>query len=91
MAFHFIAIMGQYEEGQRIGWHYASEGRLDKEYIATFFEKVEDECGPVEFGIHKLSTKDTTWNSVVQKDSYFKDVFISQDMDRFIAAICLRR
>ena len=91
MAFHFIAVMSHYEEGQRIGWHYASEGKLDKEYIDSFFQKVEKRCGPVQFGIHKLSTKETSWNSVVEKDSFFKDIAISPDMESFIAAVSADR
>lgn len=91
MAFHFIAVMSHYEKGQRIGWHYATEGRLDRFVIDTFFKKVEEECGPVQFGIHKLSTKDTSWNSVVEKDSFFEDIAISPDMDSFVAAVSADR
>jgi len=87
MAFHFIAIMSHYEKGQRIGWHYASEGRLDRTVLDTFFKKVEEKCGSVQFGIHKLSTKDTSWNSVVEKDSFFNDIAISADIDSFISAV----
>jgi uncharacterized phage-associated protein len=83
-AFHFIAIMSHYRKGQRIGWHYSSEDRLDKEIIQEFFAKVKKKCGDVHFGIHKMSTPSTTWDSVVEKDSFFADVIVTKDMDSFI-------
>lgn len=91
MAFHFIAVMSHYEEGQRIGWHYASDDKLDKDYIDSFFKKIEEKCGPVQLGIHKLSTQDKSWNSVVEKDSFFKDIAISSDMESFISALSADR
>ncbi|MCA4157634.1 Panacea domain-containing protein [Priestia megaterium] len=84
MAFHFIAIMSHYIEGSRIAWHYASEERLDKEVINSFFSKVKRKCGEVHFGIHKLSTESTSWKSVVEKDSFFDDVISTEDMDTFV-------
>lgn len=83
-AFHFIAIMSHYHRGTRVGWHYASSNKLDKELINHFFSKVKKKCGDVHFGIHKLSTESTAWNSVVEKDEFFADVIITEDMDTFI-------
>ncbi|MDT2306003.1 hypothetical protein P7H21_21570 [Paenibacillus larvae] len=40
MAFHFVAIMSNYVKGMRIGWHYASEGKLDKALIKQFIGKI---------------------------------------------------
>ncbi len=83
-AFHFIAVMSHYSRGTRVGWHYSSFDRLDKELVNTFFEKVKRTCGDVQFGIHKLSTDSTSWESVVEKDQFFDDVFVTSDMDTFI-------
>jgi uncharacterized phage-associated protein len=83
-AYHFIAIMSHYGRGIRIGWHYSSFEQLDKSLINVFFDKVKKKCGDVHFGIHKLSTDDTSWESVVQKDSFFSDVVVTDDMDIFI-------
>lgn len=83
-AFHFIAIMSHYKRGTRIGWHYSSLEMLDKEVINSFFSKVKKKCGDVHFGIHKLSTDSTSWASVRDKDKFFADVFVTEDMDTFI-------
>ncbi|MDQ0412745.1 Panacea domain-containing protein [Mesobacillus stamsii] len=83
-AFHFIAIMSHYQRGTRIGWHYSSMDMLDKEVINSFFSKVKKRCGDVHFGIHKLSTESPEWSSVVKKDKFFADVFITEEMDTFI-------
>lgn len=84
MAFHFIAISSDYTSGIRIGWHYADEKRLDTEKIKQFTIKVKERCGDIPLAIHKLSTESVAWESVVKKDSFFKDVFITEDMDEFI-------
>jgi uncharacterized phage-associated protein len=83
-AFHFIAIISHYHRGERIGWHYSSEDRLDKDLINLFFAKVKKKCGDVHFGLHKLSTESTSWSSVVEKDKFFEDVTVTENMDSFI-------
>ncbi|MCY7542159.1 DUF4065 domain-containing protein [Bacillus safensis] len=87
MAYHFIAIISDFSGGRRIGWHYSSEERLDKDYISEFFETVKEKCGKVQFGIHKLSTDSTSWKSVTQKDSFFSDVAVTGDITSFIDVI----
>lgn len=87
MAFHFIAIASNYAEGRRIGWHYSSEGKLDKELIRKFMAKVEDKQRNIQLGIHKILTHSTSWQSVVDRDSYFEDVFVTRDMDEFVKHI----
>lgn len=86
-AYHFIAIMSHYQKGTRIGWHYSSFEKLDKEKINIFFENVKKKCGDVQFGIHKLSTESTSWASVMKKDQFFADVFVTDDMDAFIKSV----
>jgi len=87
MAFHFIAISSDYVLGRRVGWHYASEGKLDKSYIRSFMEKVEQDCGDIQFGIHKLSTESMDWESVLEKDSFFQDVIKTDNVEYFIKQI----
>ncbi|MFB0828009.1 Panacea domain-containing protein [Brevibacillus laterosporus] len=87
MAFHFVAITSNYAEGSRVGWHYASEDRIDKTIIKDFMEKIERTSHNTQLGIHKLSTNSIDWRSVVEKDSFFNDVIITKDIDKFIAFI----
>lgn len=84
MAFHFLAILSDFSGGRRFGWHYSSETRLDTEKIKLFMRRVKDECGDVQFGIHKISTESTSWESVIEKDSFFADVIITESIDDFI-------
>ncbi|MFP3509835.1 DUF4065 domain-containing protein [Peribacillus sp. SIMBA_075] len=83
-AFHFIAIMSSYHQGMRVGWHYSTEDKLDKEIINHFFAKVKKACGEVHFGLHKLSTSSTAWESVTEKDEFFADVAVTDDVDTFV-------
>lgn len=83
-AFHFIVITSQYRIGKRVGWHYSSQGPLNKTVIKKFFQQVKEKCGSVQFGIHKLSTSDPSWKSVVEKDKFFSDVIVTEDMKTFI-------
>ncbi|QIW79429.1 Panacea domain-containing protein [Bacillus tequilensis] len=87
MAFHFIAIVSDFSGGRRYGWHYSSEDQLDKEYIKLFITRIKKECGHVQFGIHKLTTDDISWDSVVQMDSFFDDVIITNRIDDFIEVV----
>lgn len=87
MAFHFIAIVSDFSGGRRYGWHYSSEDRLDKDYIKSFMTKVKQKCGHIQFGIHKLTTEDTSWASVVRMDSFFDDVIITNRIDDFIDVV----
>ncbi|MEW4368646.1 Panacea domain-containing protein [Paenibacillus kandeliae] len=84
MVFHFIAILNNYTKGMRIAWHYASEEKLDKNRIKVFMKKVEQKCGDVQLGIHKLSTQSMDWSSVVEKDSFFSDVLVTRNVKDFI-------
>lgn len=84
MAFHFIAMLSDFSGGRRFGWHYSSEGKLDTKKIELFMRRVKEECGDVQFGIHKLTTDDTSWGSVIEKDSFFADVIITDSIDDFI-------
>ncbi|MEV2910546.1 hypothetical protein ABNF65_18485, partial [Paenibacillus larvae] len=66
--------------GRRIAWHYASEGKLDKETLRAFVAKAKGMTG----GIHKIQTDSTSWQSVVDRDSYFEDVLVTHDMNEFL-------
>lgn len=84
MAYHFIAISSYYREGKRIGWHYASNDKLSKEVISVFLSESKEKLGEIDFSIHKLITESTEWRSVVEKDSFFADVVIIEDKEKFL-------
>ncbi|QHZ54033.1 hypothetical protein [Paenibacillus larvae] len=80
MAFHFIALGSV--GSRRIAWHYASEGKLDKGMLRAFMAKAKGMLG-----IHKIQTDSTSWQSVVDRDSYFADVIATQDMNEFLSEL----
>lgn len=82
MVYHFIAIVSGYVAGERIAWHYASDEKLDKEKITLFIEEAKRH-NIDQFGFHKLSTDSYEWESIVEKDSYFEDVYPTDDFDIF--------
>ncbi|QBX06381.1 hypothetical protein API480_34 [Paenibacillus phage vB_PlaP_API480] len=81
MAFHFIALGSV--GSRRIAWHYASEEKLDKEPLWSFVAKTKGMIG----GIHKIQTDSTSWQSVVDRDSYFDGVIATQDMNEFLSEL----
>lgn len=87
MAFHYIIIVSDFSGGRRFGWHYSSTEKLDKEYIEASLNKIKKKCGNVQYGIHKLSTDSPDWNSVVEKDSFFRDVIVTHDIEKFIEVV----
>ncbi|KGE17548.1 Panacea domain-containing protein [Paenibacillus wynnii] len=87
MAFHFIAIANDYVQGRRLGWHYPSREKLRKERIQSFMNRVELECGDIQLGIHKFSTESKKWDSVLEKDSFFEDVIVTENEDFFIEQV----
>lgn len=82
MAYHYIAIASGFSKGQRIAWHYPSEKKLDSTRINAFIERAVL-IDSVQLGIHKLSTDNLKWSSVVEKDSFFGDVLATQSEEEF--------
>lgn len=86
MAFHYIAIASVFNKGQRVAWHYSSERKLNKDKILSFLEK-SSTFNNTQFGIHKLSTNSTEWESVYEKDSFFRDILVTSSENEFFKLI----
>lgn len=86
MAYHFIAIKSDFRQGLRIAWHYSSITELDSDKVESFMKRATafNDGG---YGIHKLVTDSLSWQSVVEKDSFFKDIFAISDMDEFFKTL----
>lgn len=80
---HFIAISSVYSKGVRIAWHY-SEETFDNEVMKDFLKKFKKKHGDLQLGIHRFSTSSPEWDSVIEVDTYFKDVILVQDPNDFI-------
>ncbi|WP_088005585.1 Panacea domain-containing protein [Indiicoccus explosivorum] len=83
---HFIAITSLYSKGIRFAWHYSAE-KVDSTLIQEFLGQLKRKNGDIKLGIHKLTTESPEWESVVKSDSYFKDLLVTNDKDRFIELI----
>ena len=81
---HFIAIASVYSKGVRIAWHY-SEETFDNDVMKAFLKRFKRKHGDLQLGIHRISTSSPDWSSVVEADTYFKEVILVQDQDDFIA------
>ncbi|MDT2265877.1 hypothetical protein P7H12_23010 [Paenibacillus larvae] len=84
MAFHFVAIMSNYVKGMRIGWHYLLQRGNLIALIKQFMSRVEEKYSDAQLGIHKIATDSVTWRSVVEKDSFFEDVFVTTDIENLL-------
>lgn len=84
MFFHFIMVSNNYISGRRIGWHFSTPEQLDPKYLMSVMNNIEEQCGNVQFGVHKLITDDSSIMSVIEKDSFFKDVLWITDSNEFI-------
>lgn len=83
---HFIAIASCYQLGTRIAWH-CSDHKIQPEQISIFRDKaLELNCS--NYSIHKLQTDSKSWESVLQKDSFFSDLKV-MSVDEFFDALCL--
>ncbi|MDT2260634.1 hypothetical protein P7H06_15540 [Paenibacillus larvae] len=55
--------------------------------IKQFMSRVEEKYSDAQLGIHKIATDSVTWRSVVEKDSFFEDVFVTTDIEKFVRLI----
>lgn len=83
---HFIAVSSLYSKGIRVAWHYSSRS-LDPLVIQNFLNSIKKKFGDIQLGIHRLVTNSPDWDSVSEKDAYFKDVVVIKSADDFISML----
>ncbi|MGL5381906.1 MAG: Panacea domain-containing protein [Culicoidibacterales bacterium] len=83
---HIIAITSSYDLGERIAWHY-SEKELSMEILLYFKKLLDEQNLKFGFSIHKLQTTESTWDSVVAKDSFFASVEVYSDLELFLQQV----
>lgn len=79
---HIILITSSYILGKRVGWHYSSE-IIGTDVMKEIQEKAKDSIG----ALHQLTTNSSEWTSVIEKDSFFEDVFIYEELEEYLKAI----
>lgn len=83
---HFIAVSSVYSEGIRMAWHYTAE-KYDANVVQDFLKLLKKKHGEIQLGIHRMSTNSPDWDSVLEADSYFKDLIVVEDYHKFIDII----
>lgn len=86
MVRHIIFIASSYRSGKRIAWHYAAES-IDQSDLQSLRDKTEQYPGRPDYAVHKLTTDSESWQSVVEKDSFFSDLELKESLDEFLEEI----
>lgn len=83
---HFIILSSSYTTGKRIALDYIINDSKDDVIYAI--KKIKENCGyDVSFSTHSIITETAEWNSVLESDSFFKDIEVIDDLDKFINLI----
>ncbi|WP_455683244.1 Panacea domain-containing protein [Thomasclavelia sp.] len=92
MCEHVIVISSSYKFGSRVALHYVQDENMSFKDINKDLIKIRDICGDdIQLAIHKISTKDRSWNSVVKKDSFFEGITLFDKLDTFISVLSIDR
>lgn len=80
---HFIAIASLYTRGIRVAWHYSAE-KIDPTTVQEFLRNLKKKHGDIKLGVHKIVTNSPDWDSVIESDSYFKEIIVVPNQGDFI-------
>lgn len=88
MITHYIILSSSYSMGKRIGLHYVISDTSVYESLEYIVPTIIKECGEdVSISTHSIKSDTDTWESVVEKDSFFRDVELVNDLNKFIELI----
>lgn len=78
---HYILIYSDYSQGKRIGYH-ISDTEDKTELMSEIIEKLKKEYFKLNFGLHFLQNESDTWESVVEYDNFFEDIYIVKSVNQ---------
>lgn len=95
MIIHYIILCNSYTIGQRIALDYAIDSSASKEDLKEKYVEVQEDtkkikeiCGySVPISTHMIYTISKNWESVVQKDAYFKNIKLVENVSDFCQII----
>ena len=89
MITHYILLSSSYTNGERIALHYATKDyNKDMERFQKIFPYIKEKCGrDVSVSSHMIKTEKDTFKSVVDKDPFFENVHVIDDIDDFVNLI----
>ena len=86
MVSHYIILSSSYSKGKRIGMDFIINSQTEQEIIKTR-NYITSECGGDSISIHLVHAENEKWNSLCKADSYFSDIEVIKDVDKFIKLI----
>lgn len=85
---HFMILSSSYSTGQRIAMHYIIDENMTPEMLTSEVKKIKELCGEtVSISTHYVETEHATWESVVEKDSFFENVRVVETLVGFVNMI----
>ena len=88
MARHFVIMSSSYTKGKRIALDYSKPEQLDSTFLKSQIQKIKKHCGEdVSISTHFVETETEDWKSLEKADSFFKDVYVVNNITEFIRLI----
>lgn len=88
MITHYIILSSSYSIGKRIAVDYILTNKESYCNLKDIVPKIIEKCGSdVSISTHSIQTENKTWQSVVEKDQFFKDVEVITSLEKFIKLI----
>lgn len=88
MVTHYIIMSSSYSRGCRIALDYIIDNNTDVDKLRPVISTITSKCGKdVSISIHSIQTLGRSWNDVVQRDHFFKDVVVIHTIEEFIKLI----
>lgn len=81
-------MSSSYSKGKRIALHYIISEKNEYIKLEKVVYKIVSECGKdVSLSTHFVQTDSKSWHSVIEKDYFFKDVQVMENIDEFVGLI----
>ena len=86
---HYIILADGWSVSSRIALRYTFDGKIDGDAFRSDVKHIqncyEHDLAPI--SVHTCQSKSTDWESVVNKDPYFKNVLVLDSVDEFTSIL----
>ena len=83
---HYIILADGWSVSSRIALHYTFDGKIDGDAFRSDVKHIQN-CYKRDLAtitVHTCQSKSKNWESVVEKDPFFKNILVLNDVDEFI-------
>ena len=92
MVTHFIIMASAYSIGKRVALEYVINEKQTLSSVKNVLDYITKQCGAdVPISTHTIITESETWDSVYQKDAFFKNAILVEKKERFIQLLMADR